>query len=122
LTRGRQSQPAARAGTACAALAVSGALLCSVASPLSAADARVGRTKAAGCVACHGESGISAQPDAPNLAGQPAIYVAEQLRQFRSGKRQSEIMAVIAKPLADQEIDDLAAWYASIEVQVKPAR
>ena len=122
MTRGRQSQPAARAGTACAALAVSGALLCSVASPLSAADARVGRTKAAGCVACHGESGISAQPDAPNLAGQPAIYVAEQLRQFRSGKRQSEIMAVIAKPLADQEIDDLAAWYASIEVQVKPAR
>jgi len=62
------------------------------------------------------------QPDAPNLAGQPAIYVAEQLRQFRSGKRQSEIMAVIAKPLTDQEIDDLAAWYASIEVQIKPAR
>jgi cytochrome c553 len=122
LTRGRESDPAAPAETACVALAVAGALLWSVANPSSASDARAGRTKARACVACHGESGISVQPDAPNLAGQPAIYLAEQLRQFRSGKRPSEVMAVIGKPLSDAEIDDLAAWYASIEIQTEPAR
>lgn len=81
------------------------------------ADAAAGRQKAGACVACHGENGISVQPNAPHLAGQPAVYVADQLRQFRSGKRQSEVMAVIAKPLSDRDIDDLAAWYESIKVQ-----
>ena len=122
MARGRESGPAARAGTACLALAVAGTLLWGVATSTSAADPRAGRTKAGACVACHGESGISVQPDAPNLAGQPALYLAEQLRQFRTGKRQSEVMAVIAKPLSDAEIDDLAAWYASIEMEIKPAR
>ena len=110
-----------RAGGASLALALAGALL-SVCSPSAAADAAAGRAKAGACVACHGESGISVQPDAPNLAGQPAIYLATQLQQFRSGKRRSEVMAVIAKPLSDQDIDDLAAWYASIEVQAKTPR
>ena len=111
----------ARAGRASCLLAVAGALL-ALSPSTTAADPAAGRAKAGACVACHGESGISVQPDAPNLAGQPAIYLAAQLRQFRSGKRQSEVMAVIAKPLSDQDIDDLAAWYASIEVQAKAPR
>jgi len=56
-------------------------------------------------------------PNAPNLAGQPEIYFADQLRQFRSGRRASEVMTVIAKPLSDRDIDDLAAWYASISIE-----
>jgi cytochrome c553 len=87
-----------------------------------AADAKAGAAKAQACVPCHGAEGMSTQPNAPNLAGQPAIYVADQLRQFRSGKRPSEVMAVIAKPLSDPDIDDLAAWFESIRVEVKPQR
>lgn len=57
-------------------------------------------------------------PDAPHLAGQPAIYIVEQLKNYRSGKRQNEVMSVMAKPLTDREIDDLAAWYESIQISV----
>jgi cytochrome c553 len=59
-------------------------------------------------------------PDAPNLAGQPALYVAAQLRAFRSGERRHEVMNVIAKPLTDDDIDALAAWFASIRIDAQP--
>lgn len=82
-------------------------------------DPVAGKARAAAvCVTCHGPLGLSQLPNAPNLAGQPAIYLVEQLRNYRSGKRQNEVMAVIAKPLTDAEIDDLAAWYASLRVSV----
>ncbi len=82
-------------------------------------DPVAGKAKAAMCATCHGPLGVSQLPNAPHLAGQPAIYTAEQLKNYRSGKRANEVMAVIAKPLSDQDIDDLAAWYASIEFTVK---
>ncbi len=85
----------------------------------SARDAVAGKAKAAQCVTCHGALGMSQLPNAPHLAGQPAIYTAEQLKAYRSGKRQNEVMGVLAKQLSDQDIDDLAAWYASIEVSAK---
>jgi len=85
----------------------------------TAGDAAAGRTRAQQCIACHGQLGLSQNPGAPNLAGQPAIYLVEQLRAFRSGKRQHQVMSLIAKPLKDDEIADLAAWYASLEVSVK---
>ncbi len=58
-------------------------------------------------------------PNAPNLAGQQAIYVSEQLRNYRSGKRQNEVMNMIAKTLTDTEITQLAAWYNAIKVTVE---
>ena len=61
-------------------------------------------------------------PNAPNLAGQPEIYLAEQLKDYRSGKRSNEIMSLIAKPLTDAEITDLSAWFASIAIEAKPPR
>ena len=90
--------------------------------PGSAVGAPAGRAKAAVCGTCHGEDGISVQPNVPNLAGQPAIYLADQLRQYRSGRRAHEVMSVVAKPLSDQDIDDLAAWFASIAVEVRVPR
>jgi cytochrome c553 len=79
-----------------------------------------GKAKAAAtCNVCHGANGLSQMPGAPHLAGQPEMYVREQLRAYRSGKRQNEVMVIIAKPLTDDEIADLAAWYASIEISVK---
>ena len=94
------------------------ALLASLA-PLAghAGDARAGRAKAAACAVCHGELGLSQQPDAPNLAGQPEVYVSEQLKAYRSGRRTHEVMGILAKGLGDADIADLAAWYASIEVK-----
>jgi cytochrome c553 len=85
----------------------------------SAADAATGKAKAQPCALCHGPVGISTLPDAPNLAAQPAIYVAAQLRAFRSGKRRHEVMNVIAKPLTDDDIDSLAAWFASIRIEAQ---
>ena len=84
-----------------------------------AGDAAAGKARAGMCATCHGQLGISQLPNAPHLAGQPEIYMIEQLKQYRSGKRTNEVMAVIAKPLTDTEIEDLAAWYASIELTVK---
>jgi cytochrome c553 len=85
-----------------------------------AADPAAGRMKAAMCAACHGAQGIAVAPDAPNLAGQPEMYLAEQLRAYKSGKRRHDVMTLMAKPLSDADIDNLAAWFSSIKVEVKP--
>jgi cytochrome c553 len=86
----------------------------------SAADAAAGRTKAQMCSVCHGAIGISTVPDAPHLAGQPEIYLSNQLRAYRSGERRHEVMAVIAKPLSDDDIANLAAWFSSVRIEAKP--
>lgn len=83
-----------------------------------AADIKAGQEKAAMCVTCHGAMGLSSMPNAPHLAGQPAIYTEEQLKHYRSGQRTHAVMEVIAKPLTNQEIANLAAWYASIPIEV----
>ena len=84
------------------------------------ADVQAGRVKARMCAVCHGEYGVGVLPNAPNLAGQPEIYLTEQLKAYRGGTRSNEIMNVIAKPLTDAEIADLSAWFASIAIEVKP--
>ena len=85
-----------------------------------AQDAKAGREKAdAACALCHGQAGMATLPGAPNLAGQAPIYTSEQLKNYRSGKRHHEVMSVIAKPLTDAEIANLAAWYSSIKVTVE---
>ena len=89
------------------------------ASAASAQDAAAGKAKAQSCAMCHGAMGLSQMPGTPSLAGQPAQYLADQLKNFRSGKRPNEIMGVIAKPLTDKEIADLGAWYESIKIALK---
>jgi cytochrome c553 len=92
-------------------------LMAACAAPAAAQDAVAGRAKAVACAVCHGQMGLSSAPDAPHLAGQPAMYVAAQLRAYRSGARKHEVMAVMAKPLTDDDIANLAAWFASIKVE-----
>ena len=100
-------------------VAVLGAIaLWGTAALAQAGDPVAGKARAAMCVTCHGAVGLSQLPNAPHLAGQPAIYLVEQLKNYRSGKRPNEVMAVMAKPLSDLEIENLAAWYASIEIAV----
>ena len=103
---------------------IRGALACVFACGMGAAqaDVQAGRAKARMCAVCHGEFGVSILPNAPNLAGQPEIYLAEQLKAYRSGKRSDEIMSVIVKPLTDAEITDLTAWFASIAIEAKPPK
>lgn len=84
-----------------------------------AADAAAGRNKASACRTCHGIDGIAKIPIAPHIAGESEIYLQTQLKAFRSGKREHEIMSVIAKDLTDEDIADLAAWYASIRISVE---
>jgi cytochrome c553 len=100
-----------------AALLLAGAGACAT---TFAADVAAGRQKASACAACHGPLGVSVAPDAPNLAGQPAAYLAAQLRAYRGGARKHEVMSLMAKPLSDADIDNLAAWFSSLKVQVQP--
>ena len=81
------------------------------------AEARRALEDVESCAVCHGPVGVSNQPDAPHLAGQPAIYVARQLRAYRSGARPHAVMAVMAKPLTDDDIQNLAAWFSSIRIE-----
>jgi cytochrome c553 len=86
-----------------------------------AADDDAGRRLATTtCASCHGANGLSVRPDAPNLAGQPADYLAAQLRAYRAGTRRNEVMSVVAKPLTDEQVAALAAWFAAIRVEATP--
>ncbi len=71
--------------------------------------------KVGACVACHGADGIGKAPQYPNLAGQKAAYIEKQLRAFRSGERKDPNMSAMAKPLSDQDITDLAAYFENLE-------
>ena len=83
-------------------------------------DVAAGRAKAdVACALCHGPNGMASLPNAPNLAGQQALYLSEQLKSYRNGQRQNAEMGVIAKPLTDTEITQLAAWYSAIKVTVE---
>jgi len=99
---------AAAAGTAGAAEASAPAD-----DPFKDGDAARGTAKAAVCSACHGPNGNSTAPEWPRLAGQSAVYIVEQLRLFRSGVRNNPVMRPLATGLGDQDIDDLAVYYAA---------
>lgn len=85
-----------------------------------AGDAAAGRAVArATCRACHGEDGKAVLVGAANLSGQQKEYLVAQLRAFRSGSRRNEQMSIIAKPLSDDDIDNVSEWYASIKLSVE---
>jgi cytochrome c553 len=77
-----------------------------------AASAENGRNLAAACAACHGEGGNSRSEAVPSLTGHPAPYLVVQLILFREQQRRNEIMTPLAKALSDQDIEDLAAYFA----------
>ena len=65
------------------------------------------------CFACHGPNGNSVSPVFPRLAGQNAVYIVEQLHLFRAGIRQNPMMSAMAAGLTDQDIDNLAVFFAA---------
>ena len=82
---------------------------------MAAGNIAAGKTKAASCIGCHGPAGKSSIPTFPNLAGQKAAYTAKQLRDFKNGTRKDGTMAPQAKGLSDADIENLAAYYASVK-------
>lgn len=86
-----------------------------MASPAFAGDATAGKGKSMMCSACHGAAGISAVPTYPNLAGQKEAYLAKQLKDFKSGKRNDPTMKGMVASLSDADMADLAAFYASLK-------
>lgn len=73
------------------------------------------------CGTCHGAHGITSMPRTPHLAGQDQDYLLEQLRHYRSGKRQHEVMTVIAKSLAESELETITAWFSSQRIVIEKA-
>ncbi len=78
-----------------------------------AGDPVAGQQKSAACAACHGPDGNSPIPTNPNLAGQYADYMIQALGEYKSGARPNPIMAGMAAPLTDEDIEDIAAWFSS---------
>ncbi|HCC83123.1 MAG TPA: cytochrome c4, partial [Methylophaga sp.] len=78
-------------------------------------DISAGKTKSAVCAACHGADGNSPSDMYPKLAGQHASYLYKQLVEFKSGKRKNAIMAPMVANLSEQDMADLAAYFASKE-------
>lgn len=72
------------------------------------------------CAACHGADGIALVPEAPNLAGEPTIYLLEQLKAFASGRREHEVMTPIASALTEAEMREAAEWYGAVTLAVEP--
>ncbi len=87
------------------------ALGITVAAPAQAADG--GQAKAVACGACHGADGNSVNPDWPNLAGQHPGYLVAQLHAFKSGARKNPNMNAMAAPLSDQDMADIAGYFAA---------
>jgi len=86
------------------------------AAPAKPGDPTAGQSKAAACGACHGMDGNSTDPQYPKLAGQSEQYIVHQLELFKSGKRQNPIMQGMAAPLAEQDMHDIGAYFASQHV------
>lgn len=79
----------------------------------AAGDAKAGQTKAGVCFGCHGVNGVSTNPAWPKLAGQHEKYIAKQLADFKAGKtRKDPIMSGQAAALSEQDMADLAAFFA----------
>lgn len=81
----------------------------------AAGDIEAGKEKSAMCAACHGANGVSQTPMFPTLAGQHESYLIAALEQYRGGQRKNPTMAPMAAALSDEDIENLAAYFAHQE-------
>lgn len=83
----------------------------------AAGDVAAGKAKSAVCAACHNADGNSVNPEWPKIAGQHASYLLKQLNNFKAGpdgkaERENALMAGQVAPLSEQDMADLAAYFA----------
>ncbi|MFQ0977504.1 cytochrome c [Vibrio campbellii] len=85
---------------------------------LAAGDVAAGQVKAGVCAACHGADGIAVIPGYPNLKGQNEQYIASSIKAYKAGQRTgglAPVMQAQANLLSDEDIANLAAYYASLK-------
>ena len=97
------------------AIAIPGGLMLAgvMLAPAAADDPEAGRKVAGMCRTCHGIDGYATIPIAPHIGGEPQAYLEAQLMAFKTGRREHEMMSVVAAGLTAQQISDVAAWYAA---------
>ena len=71
------------------------------------------------CQECHSKDGISRMPYIPNLAGQKDFYLVQSLMAYKAGERKSHDMAEAVKGLSDEDLANVAAYFAAIKITVK---
>jgi len=76
------------------------------------ADSSLGRNLAAACANCHGTNGVS-QPGMPSLAGRERSYLAQQMQDFRTGKRPATVMHQIARGYTEEQVEAIAAYLSA---------
>lgn len=79
---------------------------------LAGGDAAAGKKKSESCTGCHGMNGKSNNPAYPNLAGQKGMYLEKAIKAYKTGERKDAMMGSFVSALSDQDIADLAAFYA----------
>jgi cytochrome c553 len=79
----------------------------------TAAQVAAGKEKSMTCVQCHGQEGVAAAPQWPNLGGQHESYLIEALMQYKDGRRQDMLMGPLVAPLDDATIEQIAAFFAA---------
>lgn len=94
------------------AATIAGVIISTSAQP--AGNPEAGATKAAVCAACHGPNGNSTNPEWPSLAGLGADYIAEQLKNFKDGKRANAVMMPMASSLSPDDMADIGAYFNSL--------
>ena len=80
----------------------------------AAGDVQAGKARAAGCVGCHGANGQGVPPN-PKLAGMSEDQLLQAMKDYKSGKRNIAVMKALMGPLSDQDMANLAAYYASLK-------
>jgi cytochrome c553 len=99
---------------------LSGLLLISTAA-VAAGNAEAGKAKTATCSACHGTDGNSVNAEWPSLAGQHEDYLVDAMQSFKNGSRSMVLMTGQIDNLSDQDIEDIAAFFASQNIARKTA-
>jgi cytochrome c553 len=85
----------------------------------AAGNSIAGRTVMVKCQACHGKDGLSKNYWAPNIAGQNQDYLVRSLMAYKAGERKSINMSAIVKRLSDEDMANVAAYYAAIKITVE---
>ena len=80
----------------------------------AAGNATEGKAKSAQCATCHGLEGKGGGPNPPIVSLDAAKFTAA-MNDYKSGKRKHPIMEMLAKKLSDQDMADLAAYYAGLQ-------
>ena len=89
-------------------------LMGSLSMAYAAGDIAAGKAKAEMCAGCHGASG-QGSGDNPKIAGKPEAELAQAMQEYKSGKRSNSAMKLMVRKLNDQDIANLAAYYASLK-------